>query len=707
MSMPKPNEQFSTNQTATKGRFLARCADRVFPSVVLLALISFVATFASFAAPTVSRFKLLSAPGEIGSLVVTEDGKAVDTDFRVDDNGRGAKLKEHIELGPDGLPQRWDIEGHSDCGAPVKESFLVEGDRAKWTSLDDAGNAGAKEGFYVANNGTPWALGLYLKALLASKDHSHAVLPSGTLRIEAVHDVEIGTGQTKEKVGAYAIWGLDVAPVFVLARGDRLVAWLNPGHVLVEEKHQEEFASLSALAGELSAEVLKTFTAKHTHTVEGPLWLKNVRVLDARTGKVGAPSNVGVFRDTIVAVGTEAPPSDASVVDGGGGTLLPGLFDSHDHLSDWAGPLHMAAGVTLGRDPGNDNDTLLLLEKRIEAGEIMGPRMRNSGFLEGKSPCSAHLGFIIDSVEEAREKVRWYAAHGFWGIKIYNSMNPDFVKPIAEEAHRLGLHVSGHVPAFMSSERAVRDGYDEINHINQLMLSFVIDPLKDDTRTPFRFTAFGERMANLDLNSEPVQRMTRLMQERRTTLDPTLSVFSQTLLSRPGKACPTDGGWVDHVPVAVQRVRRSANLDVKPEQYPLYDASWKKIEETVLMLHKKGIPLVPGTDDIAGLVLHSELEAWVKAGIPASEVLTMATLDAARFVGLDGRLGSVAPGKLADLYLVDGDPTQDISAIRKGRLVVKGGVVYYPDEIHEALGIKPFAAHAVVHPPSATSTPTP
>jgi len=342
------------------------------------------------------------------------------------------------------------------------------------------------------------------------------------------------------------------------------VAWLSPGRVLIEEKHQEEFTALSALAGELSAEVLKAFTTRFTHTLDGPLWLKNVRVFDSASGKLGPPCNVGVFRDTIVSVGSETPPEDAFVIDGGGDTLLPGLFDSHDHLGDWAGPLHMAAGVTFGRDPGNDNETLLLLEKRINSGAIMGPRMRNSGFLEGKSPYSAHDGFVIDSVGEAKEKVRWYADHGYWGIKIYNSMNPDFVQPIAEEAHRLGLHVSGHVPAFMSSERAIREGYDEINHINQLMLSLVIDPLKDDTRTPFRFTALGERMAKLDLDSEPVQRLVRLMLERKTTLDPTLAVFSQLLMSRPGKECPADTGWIDHAPVTVQRLRQSANLDVKP-----------------------------------------------------------------------------------------------------------------------------------------------
>ena len=674
-----------------------------WPGLVALALAALAATPDASAAPATTRFKLLSSTGEVGTLVGTEDGDVVETDYRVDDNGRGPKLRERIELGPGGLPRRWAIEGRSECGAPVKESFSVEGDRARWTSLDDAGEAEGQDALYLANNGTPWALGIYLKVLRISKDHRHAVLPAGALRLEALREVEIGAGPTREKVGAYALWGLHVAPLFVLARGDRLVAWLSPGAVLVEEARQGEFAPLSALAGSLSAEVLRAFTARLTHDVDGPLWLKDVRVFDARTGKVGEPENVGLFRDTIVSVGAEAPPADASVVEGGGGTLLPGLFDSHDHLDAWAGPLHMAAGVTFGRDPGNDNQTLLALVKRIEAGEVMGPRIKASGFLEGRSPFSAHDGFIIESVEEARQKVHWYKNHGFWGIKIYNSMNPDFVKPIAEEAHRLGLHVSGHVPAFMSSERAVRDGYDEINHINQLMLSLVIDPLKDDTRTPFRFTAFGERMAGLDLDSAPVKRMVQLLVERKTTLDPTMAVFSQTLLSRPGKACPTDAGWIDHVPVAIGRQRRSANLDVKPEDYPLYDASWRRIEETLLMLHRSGIPLVPGTDDLSGLVLHSELEAWVKAGIPASEVLSMATLGGARFLGLDGRLGTVAPGMLADLYLVDGDPTRDIAAVRKGRLVLKGGGAYYPFDIDEAIGIRPFAPRAAVRPPPAAT----
>src|SRR5205823_2481765 len=108
-------------------------------------------------------------------------------------------------------------------------------------------------------------------------------------------------------------------------------------------------------------------------------------------------------------------------------------------------------------------------------------------------------------------------------------------------------------PAFMSSERAVRDGYDEINHINQLLLSFIIDPLKEDTRTPFRFTAIGERLHKLDLNGAPVRNMVKLMKQRHTTVEPTLATFSPTLLARPGKACPADAEWLPHMPVTVQR----------------------------------------------------------------------------------------------------------------------------------------------------------
>ncbi|TMB14198.1 MAG: hypothetical protein E6J66_01780 [Deltaproteobacteria bacterium] len=172
------------------------------------------------------------------------------------------------------------------------------------------------------------------------------------------------------------------------------------------------------------------------------------------------------------------------------------------------------------------------------------------------------------------------------------------------------------------------------------------------------------------------------------------SVFESMLLARPGKTTPNDAPWLDHMPGPLQRSRRHLILDLKPSDYPAYEASWSKLLEVLALLNREGVRLVPGTDDIAGFALHSELEAWAQAGIPNAEVLRMATLGTAQYLGVDQQSGTIARGKLADLLLVAGDPTQDISAIRKVRLVMKGVVVYFPEEIHRALGISPFAPAA-------------
>lgn len=656
---------------------------------------------AAQAGTTEEELTLLVSTGPIGTLKVRrtlgEGNETVDVDWRVDDNGRGSKQQEHVELSAAGLPVRWRITGKGWFGAPVEETFAVQGAKATWRSLDGGGEGPANDALYLAKDGTPWSLGIYARALLKAKSGTRRALPGGTLRIEKIRDVELGSA--REKATAYVLWGLDLTPTVVLMDGDRYRGFLQPGLVLVDSKHKGSFAALSALAAELSGSLLERLTTQVTHELPGPLWITRVRVFDPKTQKLGAETSVVVDKGRIVALRTDAPPAGVSVVDGGGGTLLPGLIDAHAHQWDWGGPYHIAAGVTFVRDPGNDIEMVKKLQADVESGRLIGPRSRIAGFLEGKSPYSAGTGFIVSTQEEALEKVRWYAQNGFVGVKIYNSMNPAYVKAIASEAHKLGLHVSGHVPAFMSSEEAIAAGYDEIHHINQLLLSFVIDPKKDDTRTPFRFTALGERLGGLDLQRPDVQRVLRTMKEKNVALDPTIATFSPLLQSRPGQAPPSDAGWLDHMPVPVQRQRKSAVLDVKPEQYPLYEKSWAKIEEALRLIHAQGITLLPGTDDAAGFVLHSELEAWVKAGIPAPAVLSAATLGGARFLGWEQELGSVEPGKRADLLLVDGDPTKDISAVRRAKLVVKGDRYYWPDEIHTALGVKPWVAHAAVRAP--------
>jgi imidazolonepropionase-like amidohydrolase len=637
-------------------------------------------------------FVVLSSGEQIGTLVAVTNGRQVDVDWRIDDNGRGPKIRERVKLDERGVPIDWRIEGKAWIGAPVEESFTYRGGVARYQSLNDSGSMRAAQApFYLANDGSPWSLEPAARLALAAPNQTIEVAPSGSLTVKKVRDLKVGSGARALTVGAYSATGLGLSPSFFLMDAEQKVfAHISAGWVIVREGYQSEFRALSELAQALDSEALAQYSREQRKQYDVPIFIRNVRVFDAAAGTLGAPTTIAVFRGRITSLAAQAPATGAAViVDGAGGTVVPGLFDMHGHYGAWQAPLHLGAGVTTVRDMGNDNDSLLALKQRIDAGELLGPRLLLSGFIEGRSPFSSRGGFVVDDAAPALDAVRWYADRGYRQIKIYNSFTPDWVLPVAAEAHRLGLKVSGHIPAFMTSERAVRDGYDEINHINQLVLSFVITET-EDTRTPFRFTALGERVGKLDLGSEPVQRMVKLMKERGTTLDPTLAIFQQMLLSQAGKTAPNDANWLDNMPASVQRGRRAPVLDVKPGQRPAYEESWQKLKDVIKLVHDSGIRIVPGTDDMPGFMLHSELESYVAAGIPAARVLQIATLDTARYVGLDQQVGSIERGKQADLLLVDGDPTQDITALRKTRLVMQAGAVLLPPEMHRALGIKPF-----------------
>jgi imidazolonepropionase-like amidohydrolase len=662
----------------------------------LLAVVLTASPEGSLTAPVTDSYGIVSSTAQIGSMKVTRHGNEAEVDFRIDDNGRGPKIKEKLKFDDKGQLIRRDIEGKGEAGAPVKESFSIENGKAKWESLDDRGEADAKDAVYLDRGGSTWTLAYLTQVLLESKDYTHPLLPAGTARLEKIREVDLGPKGATEKLTAAAIFGLDIGPQLVLLRKDKFVGFVTGYFAAAEDKFVGDRAALLALGQQLTDELYAKLAQRVTHHVSEPVWLTNVKVFDSASGTVSGPKTVVVYRGVVTGVRTDAPPKDAVVVDGQGGTLLPGLFDSHAHMDPGSGYLDIASGITFARDPGNNNTTLLALEPRFDSGATVGPRLWKSGFLEGQSPFSAQLGFVIGTLDEGLTAVRWYAEHGYWGLKIYNSMNPDFVKPLAAEAHRLGLHVSGHVPAFMASEKAIADGYDEVNHINQLLLYLLIDVKKEDTRTPFRFTAIGERLAALDLSKPPFQKLLKLMKEHHTTLDPTASIFSGLLLSRPGKASPFDAGWIDHAPASVQRGRKTLALDVKPEQYKTYDDSWKKMQQVIAALDKAGVPLVPGTDDYAGFILHSELETWVSSGLTPGHVLQLATSGGAKFLGQSSELGAIAQGRKADLYLVEGDPTKDITAIRKGRLVMKGDAIFYPDEMYQAVGVAPFAKHLEV-----------
>jgi imidazolonepropionase-like amidohydrolase len=249
------------------------------------------------------------------------------------------------------------------------------------------------------------------------------------------------------------------------------------------------------------------------------------------------------------------------------------------------------------------------------------------------------------------------------------------------------LRVSGHIPANLTAAECVKLGYDEIQHINFLLLNFMPDVT--ETRTPARFLEPARRAADLDLSSPEVRAFIALLVERRTALDLTLTAFESLFLDRPGTMAVGMAKVADRLPVQVRRGFLAGSMPVPPGMDERYRKSWDKALALVRELWAAGVPIEAGTDALAGFSLHRELELDAQAGIPPPQVLQLATYGAARIMRMDSELGSIEPGKLADLVLVDGDPAREISAVRNTAVVMKDGVLYRPAELYAELGVAP------------------
>lgn len=645
------------------------------------------------------RLSIVSNGEIVGSVVGTTDGNRVTVDYHVDDNGRGPKHREEIVLGPGGIPTQWTITGTSLMGAAVSEQYRWANGQARWTSQADKGEApAATPGLYIANDDSPWASGIYARAALAAGG-SVATLPSGKLTVAKVRDLRVGT----TPVEIYRLEGIQLSPDYLMLDGQkRLFATFSATRVAIRAGAERHAPTLLKLGAELEGERIRAISAKVAHRHDVPVRIRNVRIFDPRSGTLGDPSTVVVMRDRITQIlpgDGGAVPADQVAIDGQGGTLMPGLSDMHSHSSVDSGLFYLAAGVTLTRDMGNKNDFLIDLLPRVERGEVAGPHIVPAGFIEGRSPYSARNGFIPDSLDEAYDAVRWYADRGYREIKIYNSFNPDWVKPVAAEAHRLGLGVSGHVPAFSSPDRVIGDGYDTIAHINQLMLGWLVDP-KEDTRTPLRLTAMA-RAADLDLGSPRVQRTVALMKANETSLDTTAVILERLMLSRAGTVAHADADYLSHMPIGYQRYRKRTFVPLKDAaEDKRYRDAFVTLLGTLKMLDDQGVRLLPGTDDGTGFTVQREVELYAKAGIPNAKALRLATLGAAEYLGEAHQRGTIERGKLAEFVLIAGDPVQDIAAIKRPRMVMRGGAIYYPSEIYTMLSIQPFASPPPVTAPA-------
>ena len=675
----------------------SRLVRRILFAILTLGLSLMVQAQATDEADAQARpsrsFTVLASGTPIGQLEVRQDGQVLEIDFEFRNNGRGPTFAERIELDEAGFPLSWRIEGATTFGNPVDEWLSVGNGTARWQDTTGQTEIALDEmALYVPQNASPYSLAIAARVLLASESRSVAAWPGGELRLTEMETLSIASNGQARAITAYALSGTSLNPTYFLMDGSQFFGLISPSFAILAAGYESEDEGLRARAAAYGAERFAAMQARHARSFADGLRIRNVRVFDPRSEDLSEPVSVVVRGNRIHAIeplDRPTAPQEAEI-DGAGGTLLPGLFEMHGHLGETAAMLNLIAGVTSVRDMGNNNEVLDGLIAGIESAKVAGPRVYRSAFIEGRSPFNSNNGKLVSTEAEAVSAVVDYADRGgFHQIKIYNSMHPAWVPAVIAEARKHGMRVTGHIPAFTNADAMIEAGYDEIVHINQLMLGWVLGP-EEDTRTLLRLTAL-QRLPELDLASEPVQRTLDAMVERGVSIDPTLAIHEQLLLSRNGEVAPGSVDIIDHMPVAVQRSARSAMASITtPEEDAAYRGAFDQIIATLSKMRERGIAMVPGTDLGGGLSFHRELELYQRIGMQPAEILAWASHGMAAYLGVDDELGLIEPGYLADFFLVPGDPSANLKALRQVSMVLANGQVYLPAEIYPEFGIRPF-----------------
>jgi imidazolonepropionase-like amidohydrolase len=440
--------------------------------------------------------------------------------------------------------------------------------------------------------------------------------------------------------------------------------------------------------------------------VSGPLIaLTNVRVIDG-TGAAPLENQTVVIADgKISMIGPTAAttyPSTAKTIDLTGYTVLPGLVGMHNHLFFPEGGvppiysdmpisfprLYLALGVTTIRTAGSVAPyTDLEVKKRIDAGEMIGPKMHvTAPYLEGKGAFTPVMREMT-GVEDARRMVIFWADQGATSFKAYMNISRAELRAAVEEAHKRGLKVTGHLCS-VGYKEAAEIGIDNLEH--GLFANSEYVPDKKPDQCPAGVSA---SLRQLDINGPAVKETIRVLVDKKVAITSTLPVFeagAPIAVSGIGAASALLNPRVLGTMSDDARVRYLTSRARVPATSPAAELIRKAMDFERAFVQAGGL-LIAGLDPtgnggvVAGFGDLRGVELLVEAGFTPSEAIKIYTLNGAKFLGEDARIGSIAAGKQADLMIVKGNPAAKISDINNVEFVFKDGVGWDTEKLIQSV----------------------
>ena len=632
----------------------------------------------------------------------TDSGVSYTVQFKFVDRGSAVPLDARLVVTPDYEPLSLWVKGSTSRFSTIHDSIVINGGKA-FVQVDDSSySQEVKAPEFPVGGYSP---GTVQMALLQywrrhGRPEKLKLLPTGTVMIkQAGMDTLWYYGKQlilERMVINGLVWGNElvwtdaqgnlVCLITNDAEGDKLEMMLDRYEALLPEL----IGRAARYGMELFAQAMKSEVRAAGATGVGPaaggttggamaagsiggsgtLAIVGGRMVDVAMGQSTDNAVILIRNGKIVKTGAKDAvviPADAKIIHAEGKTILPGLWDMHAHFeqAEW-GPAYLAAGVTTVRDCGNEFNYINAVKRAIDDGRGIGPHILKAGIIDGPGPYG--LGIVrASSKAEAIMNVRRYKDSGFVQIKVYSSVQPAVLKAICDEAHRLGLTVTGHIPEGMNLEQGVDSGMDMVNHIQY------IGPMLK--RNPDRTIVWDDPQTIQALD---------FIKEHGTVIDPTLGVFEMVFRSVKDSITKMEPAFYS-LPEPLQVL--FVTMGMPPDQAEKRKAIFRDMEKTVKVLHDMGVPIVAGTDmGFPGYSVDRELELYVEAGLTPLEAIRTATVVPALVMKQASVSGSLMAGRAADLIIVNGDPLHHIRDIRKVQVVIKDGQVYDPVALHKLAG---------------------